>query len=84
MKSTVRSGHHPAAPAPGPTRPQGAFSPLGLPTPAPGFTRLLTGEICLTCDRPVHGAGVRFTVAGVTTHAHRGPCAQRVAAELTA
>ena len=72
MKSTVRSGHHPAAPAPGPTRPQGSFS-LGLPTPAPGFTRLLTGEICLSCDQPVHGAGVRFTVAGVTTHAHLGP-----------
>ena len=82
MKSTVRSGHHPAAPAPGPTRPQGSFS-LGLPTPAPGFT-LLTGEICLSCDQPVHGAGVRFTVAGVTTHAHLGACAQRVAAELTA
>ena len=81
--TTVRSGHRIAiaAPAPGPTRPQGSFS-LGLPTPAPGFTLLLTGEICLSCDQPVHGAGVRFTVAGVTTHAHRGPCAQRVAAEL--
>jgi hypothetical protein len=77
----VRSGHHSVSPAPGLTRPQGSFS-LSLPTPAPGFTFVLTGEICLSCGQPIHGLGVRFTVFMVTTHAHRGTCARLVAKML--
>lgn len=82
--SSVRSGHHSAAPAPGPTRPQG--SALGLPIPAPGFTRRIecVGEVCLVCDERIFGLGIRFRILALTTHAHVGRCAERVLAELSA
>jgi len=59
----------------------GDFSARSFAPPARAFSRLrvrLTGQICITCLRPIHGPGLRLTRATLTTHAHLGCVAAAV------